>query len=148
MKYLTVLFAWVLISSCCGLHTEVKYEYQNVVLTRIDECGITTLYYGNDTGEKYGKIWMEYSGINDGFDGYVKFEKGGKITIMSSDGLFKSENLNLAYFVLDDDFSYSRPEIGDSICYIALSTSYEKENNAKGKTGVDIEYDIDDNEWW
>jgi hypothetical protein len=95
-----------------------------------------------------GNIWVKYSGINDGFDGYIRFKSSGKVILLGGDGYFQSENLDTAFFELGEYVSYNRPVIGDSICFFTLATRYEKEYNDKGKSDIKIEYFIDENEWW
>ena len=145
-KHLLLLL--LLFSACCRLHTEVKYNHDDVTITRIDECGKTTFYYNNGQENSSGKIWTEYSGINDGFSGYLEFCENGKVFLLSGDGYFQSENIDSSKFEYKRIFSYDRPKIGESVCEIQLSTRYEKEENDKSKTGIKITYKIDDNEWW
>jgi len=143
-KYFFIVIL-VFLSSCCGLHTEVKYMFQNATILRIDECGITSFYYKDKSNKTLGKIWAEYSGINDGFSGYLKFDKNNKVTILSGDGYFQSLNNDATYFAYEYVYSYNRPQISTSVCCINSTIKVEKEKNLK--TGVKIEYKIDDNEW-
>lgn len=146
-RYTMVIVGFFMVS-CCGLHTEITYEHKGIVVTRIDECGITSFYYKNSQNESAGKIWVEYSGINDGFDGYIKFDSTKIVTILAGDGYFKSEGLDTTLFRLSSFKSYERPIISQAICYISLSIRHEKEDNDKAKSGVKAEYKIDKNEWW
>jgi len=138
----------VVLSSCCGLHTEVKYQYQDIVITRIDECGETNFYYGDGQNDSSGRVWVEYSGINDGFKGYLKFSKNGKVVILSGDGYFQTENIDTSRFEYRRIAAFERPEISETVCYINLATKFEQEDNAAEGSGVKAEYNIDDNEWW
>lgn len=142
------VIGFVLLSSCCGLHTEIEYEYSGIKIQRVDECGRTTFYYNNDKNESYGIIWTEYSGINDGFKGYLKFGKNGQVLILSGDGYFQSKNLDTAFFNYKSIYAYNRPETGESVCGIMLSTRYEKEFNSERNTEIKATYKIDKNEWW
>ena len=80
-KYLTLLT--LIFVSCCGIHTEVEYVYDDITITRIDECGKTTFYYEKGQEKSKSKLWVTYSGINDGFSGYLKFNKSGKVLLLS-----------------------------------------------------------------
>jgi hypothetical protein len=146
---INIYIALVLIlSSCCGLHTEVTYNYNGTTIKRVDECGITTFYY-NSIEKNSGEIWVKYSGINDGFSGYLKFEEDGKVLLLSSDGYFQSKNMDTT------KFEYRRiakpgqiPELNESVYFVMLSTRYEKERNLNSKTKVKTEYNIDKNARW
>jgi hypothetical protein len=126
----------------------VEYQYEDVTVTRIDECGITSFYYKNAENQSAGKIWAKYSGINDGFSGYLKFSKNGNVTLLIGDGYFQSEDLNTNLFDYKKITYYERPQLEDSVYYITLGTDYEKEKNSRSKTMVEARYKIDNNEWW
>lgn len=142
MKKIVVLICGLL-ASCCGIHSEVEYKYGNTVIKRIDECGKTTFFYGNSDG----KIWAEYSGINDGFSGYLKFNSDGSVILLSGDGYFRSEGVDTTQFSFKR-VSYDAPEIGGPVCAISLSTKHEIEENQNAKSAVEVKYNIDKNEWW
>lgn len=144
-KYIIIILA-LTITSCCGLHTVITYNYNETKIIRVDECGRTTFYF-NKIDKEVGKIWVKYSGINDGFSGYLKFEDNGKVLLLSGDGYFQTENNDTAKFEYRRITANQRPELGKSIYYITLSTRYEKERNLDTDTEVKVEYDIDDNEW-
>lgn len=148
LKIISTLLLIIFISSCCGLHTEVKYKHKNVVVTRVDECGETSFYYGEELDKNKGRIWVEYSGINDGFKGYLEFHENGKVTILSGDGYFQSDHIDTSQFEFKRIAAFERPVIGDSVCYINIATNIEQEDNISEGSGVKIEYSIDDNEWW
>ena len=126
----------------------MKYVYDDITITRIDECGKTTFYYEKGQEKSKGKLWVTYSGINDGFSGYLKFNKNGKVLLLSGDGYFQSGGLDSSKFEYKRIAAYERPEVGESICAIQLSTRYEKDENDKAKSGILASYQIDDNEWW
>lgn len=147
MKYALVFIIIISFSSCCGIHNEVKYQYQNILVTRIDECGETSFYYG-DGQDRNGRIWAKYSGINDGFKGYLQFNKNGKVTILSGDGYFQIENIDTSQFEYKRIAAYERPKISKTVCYINLATKFEQEDNLAAGSGIKAEYKIDDNEWW
>jgi len=136
------------LSSCCGLNTEVDYQYSDVIINRIDVCGKTTFHYQNGNNKNIGKIWVKYSGINDGFSGYLVFKENGKVQLISGDGYFQSENIDTTLFEYKRIYSYNRPKNGKNVCEIQLSSRYEKEANISQETDIEITYRIDDNEWW
>ncbi|WP_439880134.1 hypothetical protein ACSX1A_13330 [Pontibacter sp. MBLB2868] len=148
MKKYSLLLLIPVFSSCCGLHTEVKYEYGEAVVTRIDECGKTTFYYGNGQSRSSGRIWTEYSGINDGFSGYLIFSESGKVKILSGDGHFQSEGVDTTLFEYKRITASNRPESKESLYRIMLSTRYEQERNKQSNSQVKAFYVIDENEWW
>lgn len=143
VKFIIVLI-FVFLSACCGKHSEIKYKYKDIIITRKDECGVTSFYYDDGEDEAYGKIWIEYSGINDGFNGYLVFHTDGRVSIFSGDGNFKSNSLDTARLHYKRILAHERPEVSDSVYYITLSTRYEKENNREGRTGIKARYEVDD----
>jgi hypothetical protein len=147
-KYLTILLI-VFLSSCCGTHTEIKYKYADITIKRIDECGKTTFYYQKGQEQISGRIWAEYSGINDGFKGYLEFNENGRVSLLSGDGYFQtSTDLDTTRFNYKRIYAYSRPELSENVCQIMLSPKYEKERNLEFESGIQVEYNIDKNEWW
>ena len=137
-----------LLSSCCGLHTEIDYEYQGVMIRRVDECGRSTFFYHNEGRQGQGKIVVEYSGINDGFSGYLKFEETGRVVLLSGDGHFQMQDVDTTNFIYKRIYSYSRPTLDDAVYQIMLSTKHEIERNAKSQSTVKAKYRIDKNEWF
>lgn len=147
MKYAFMLIILGVLSSCCGLHTEIKYSYKDIVITRIDECGETSFYYG-EPGENNGRIWIKYAGISSGFDGYLIFDSLGKVSFIRDDGYFESENVDTSLFQISSEFIYDNPDIGDSVCYFNLGPKTEQKRNHAEGSGIKVEYQIDDNVWW
>ncbi len=146
-KYIIITLLALTITSCCGLHTEVTYSYKDTKIIRIDECGKSTFYYN-----KYDKdscmIWVEYSGINDGFSGYLIFKDNGKVLLLSGDGYFQTANADTSKFVYKRVYAGESPTLGKQVYFIMLSTRYEKERNLNTDTEVKVDYKIDKNEWW
>jgi len=126
--------------SCCEKNNKTIYEHSGIKITRIDKCDKTIFYYQNDKNQNAGEIWAEYSGINDGFSGYLKFYDNGKVSILSGDGYFQSKELDSALFDYKRIYAYNRPKIDENICEIMLATRYERELNDKNKTGIKITY--------
>ena len=91
MKILLFIIIVMIFVSCCNTHVGVTYEYNGLVIRRVDKCGISTFYYGN-ISNKSPKIWVEYSGISDGFSGYLVFGEKRKVMLLSGDGYFQSAN--------------------------------------------------------
>ena len=148
---LLISISFILVS-CCGLHTEVRYTYENITVVRIDECGKTTFYYEDNLGEKRGEIWLKYSGINDGFEGYLEFNKYQKVTLFISEGYFEKENIDTSLFnicssmdfVKNHSFaSFDEIKYAKSTCNIAFPIHYEQNINDTSQTEVVIYYDID-----
>jgi len=115
------------------------------LITRIDECGQTTFYY-NKT--ETPKIKVKYSGINDGFSGYLKFYDDGKVVLFSGDGAFQSHNADSSKFEFKRITANQRPVMETSVCYISLSIRYEKDRNHGSASEIETKYDLDNSEWW
>jgi hypothetical protein len=139
MKNWLVLMVLVLCSSCCDTYIEVTYKYEGTVIKRVDECGISTFYYG-EISRKSPKVWTKYSGINDGFAGYLVFGKEGKVRLLSGDGYFQSENNGTNKFDYTR-ISYEDVPPGKGVYYIMLATNVERERNANTGSGVKVTYD-------
>lgn len=148
LQWLFVLSSIVLLSSCCSLHTEVEYQFEDVFIKRKDECGKTSFYYSNKNGQKEGVIWVEYSGINDGFSGYLVFMNNSKVQLMSGDGYFQSANMDTTVFNFKRILAYERPQLEQNVCVIAFPAKFEKESKNKHLSDIEIKYRIDENEWW
>lgn len=144
-----VLLTLGLMSSCCGLHTEIDYQFNDVNIKRVDVCGKSMFYYNKIGEEKIdGLIWAEYSGINDGFKGYLVFHDNGKVLLLSGDGYFQSKDIDTTLFEYKRITAINRPTLNENTCLIMLSTRYEQEFNDTTDTKVKAVYKIDDNEWW
>jgi hypothetical protein len=126
------------------------YTKDNISVYRIDRCGETLFYFGNELDESNGKIRVEYSGINDGFDAYLSFENS-KAILYTANGSFREDNLDTSKLELRNirDYNFSdRPEIGLNVCFLMLSMRWEEERNNLAGSGVKVNYLIDDNDWW
>jgi hypothetical protein len=133
-----ILFTLILFS-CCGIHTEVTYSHKGTIVKRIDECGETTFYYG--AKKDLGKIWVKYSGINDGFSGYLIFGENGKVLLLSSDGNFQSQiNDTTKFEYRRIERPNQKPELNKSVYFVMLSTRYEKERNSETQSEVIAQY--------
>ena len=137
----SLLIVTFLLTSCCEKYDKTTYEYSGVKIIRIDECSKSTFYYQSVENISVGKIWAEYSGMNDGFKGYLKFDKSGKATIFSGDGYFQVKNLDTTLFNYKRISAYNRPKNGENVCEIMLATRYEKEINEKNKSEIKVSYD-------
>lgn len=125
-------------ASCCDKHLEASYEYEEVVIRRLDKCGVTEFYYG-DISDQSPKISAEYSGINDGFSGYLIFMEDGKVLLLSGDGYFQSANIDTTKFEYKR-VSYEEISLKKGV-YIMLATNVERERNADLKNGIEVNYD-------
>jgi len=137
-RYLIILL--VLFYSCIDSDNEIYYSYKDVIIKRIDVAGETSFYYMNKESGSTSRIWAEYSGINDGFSGYLKFCDDGKVILFHGDGYYQSENVDTTKFIYKKILSYQTPKLGTSVYYISLSTKYEKERNANTGTKVIATY--------
>jgi hypothetical protein len=110
------------------------------VIKRVDESGRTTFYY-NKIDKGAPKIWVEYSGINDGFSGYLKFEGNGKVSLLSGDGYFQTSNIDTSKFTYKRILAHQRPVLGENVYFIQLATRYEQEKNLNTGTRIKVSYD-------
>ncbi len=133
-----LLFAYML-TSCNDTGTEITYSYDNTVIKRVDERDRTTFYY-NRIDNDAPKIWVEYSGINDGFSGYLKFEDNGKVRLLSGDGYFQSSNIDTSKFKYKRILAHQRPDLGKNVYFIQLATRYEQEKNLNTGTRIKVTY--------
>ena len=125
---------------------EIKYSYNGVEITRFDFYGKTEFYYSENDSLNSGFIWAEYSGINDGFKGYLKFDENGKVFLLSGDGYFQSKDIDTSKFEYKRIYADNRLNDTSNVCEIMLSTRYEKEFNSKRKTEVEFIYRTNENE--
>lgn len=152
-KLFLASFIFLLIQSCCDIHNEATYKFNGVEIKRVDVCGKTTFQYLSKDGENYGKIYATYSGINDGFSGYLIFGKKNKVTILVGDGYFQRENVDTSKFslvyYLDSTFQKRNlwnitdsPNVNKFVYIITSPIEYEKKKNADSKTEVKVKYNI------
>ena len=91
-------------------------------------------------GKESGKIWAEYSGINDGFAGYLIFGKNGKVTLFVDEGYFENKDIDSLLFKYK---RYSGEESDFNLpntCRIYYPIEYEKDENKNLRTKVKIKY--------
>lgn len=134
-----LVFVTFCFTACNQASKEVHYKYGEVVIKRVDKAGETSFYYlGRNSKNSSGKIWAQYSGINDGFSGYLRFHKNGKVEILSSDGYFQSNVADSNKFSFKE--MNEKMNLGDSVCIIMLSARHEIERNKLIKTRVKVSY--------
>ncbi len=138
-KYLIFLLALTL-TACCNIGTETTYSCNGTIIKRVDKCSKTTFYYG-DINKSAGRIWAEYSGINDGFSGYLVFDDNGKVSILSGDGYFQAANIDTSKFVYKRIMAHQSPNLGGNVYFIQNSNRYEEEKNRNTGTKVKVIYD-------
>ena len=136
----SLLFA-ILVSICffsCEADSIVRYSYKNVTIWRIDEPGKTIFYY-NKIGKEMPQIWSEYSGINDGFKGFLLFEDNGRVMILSGDGYFQAKNLDYMRFNFKE-ITYDIPKLGENVYFIQDAVHYEQIHNKGSGTKINVIY--------
>ncbi|MEP0985613.1 hypothetical protein [Ekhidna sp.] len=141
-QFIIIISVCLILSSCCGTHSEITYSYSGSTIKRIDECGISNFYF---KGESEPFVYVEYSGINDGFGAYFEFNKS-TLTLLSGDGHFIVNESDTTIFNHKRIGAYQRPKVTGSVCYISYPLTKERRENSN--TDVLIEYEIDDNDWW
>jgi hypothetical protein len=134
-----LLLAFSLIS-CCNSAKEITYTFGKAVIKRVDKCNRTIFYYAKI--DKYSPvIWVEYSGINDGFSGYLIFQNNGKVNLLSGDGYFQTSNVDTVRFEYKRIAAFQRPELGENVYFVELATKFELEKNRNTGTKVKAVYD-------
>jgi hypothetical protein len=138
MRIFLFLILLLIFSSCCDTYIEVTYEYEGVKIKRVDECGVSTFYYG-EISDTSPRVWATYSGINDGFSGYLVFNENQKVMILSGDGYFQSANVDTSKLEYSR-ISYEDITLGKRGYYIMLATKVEKERNLVIGSEIKVEY--------
>ncbi|MCC5922127.1 MAG: hypothetical protein JJU23_15735 [Cyclobacteriaceae bacterium] len=123
----------------CDSRVEIVYSYKDIVIKRVDKNGKTIFYY-SEIRKDSPRIWVEYSGINDGFSGYLKFDDSGKVSILSGDGYFQTVNDDTTKFEYRRIAAYQRPELTDNVYFIQDAIRYEQEKNKGYVTKVNVVY--------
>ena len=123
----------------CDSKVETVYTYKDIVIKRVDKNAKTIFYY-DEISKDSPRIWVEYSGINDGFSGYLKFDESGKVTILSGDGYFQSANDDTTKFEYRRIAAYERPELTENVYIIDDAIRYEQEKNNGSVTKVNVAY--------
>lgn len=136
-KYFVIILG-LFFSACCETYVTTTYSYDGITIVRVDECGETSFYYKNISTKE--RIFAKYSGINDGFKGYLKFEDGGKVLLLSGDGYFEVENIDTSKFEYKRIIAHQRPENKENVYFVQLSTRYEKKINIDSGTKVKAIY--------
>lgn len=125
--------------SACDSKVEIVYSYKDIVIKRVDKNGRTIFYY-DEIGKDSPRICVEYSGINDGFSGYLKFDKSGKVSILSGDGYFQTANDDTTKFEYREIAAYQRPELTENVYIVQDAVRYEQEKNNGFVTKVNVVY--------
>lgn len=122
----------------------IKYQYDDVVITRVDRDGEARLYYGdfdNKFPDSYIKI--EYSGFNSGISGYLVFHPDKSVHVISEGGgYYTSSNLENSKLMISEisrNFSDSIKGKYDRVLYLS-SIGLEQELNKKFNSNVKAIY--------
>ncbi len=137
--YIIIILLAIPLVSCCPRNRKTIYEYNDIVIKRIEKCNKTIFYYG-DFSKESPRIWAKYSGINSGFSGYLVFKSNGKVELIGIGDFY--------YADLDTTkFEYNHYDLwtptGDSVYEIYLSREREKYWNSKKNTKVKAIYKDD-----
>ncbi|EIM78296.1 hypothetical protein A3SI_04057 [Nitritalea halalkaliphila LW7] len=125
----------------CDSKVEIVYNYKDIVIKRVDKNGKTIFYY-DEISKDSPRIWVEYSGINDGFSCYLKFDESGKVSILSGDGYFQTINDDTTKFEYRRIAAYQRPELTENVYFVQNAIRYEQEKNNGSVTKVNVAYPI------
>lgn len=139
IKKTMIIFLSVFSFLSCDTKIETIYSYKDIKIRRIDTNGKTSFYY-NEIGNDKPQIWAEYSGIGGDFQGYLKYEDDGKVSLLSGNGYFQSSNIDTSKFEYKRIAAYQRPTLGANVYYIQLSIKYEREKNLNTGTKVKAIY--------
>lgn len=134
-----VIILLVIAFASCDSRVEIVYSYKDIVIKRVDKNGKTIFYY-DEIRKDSPRIWVEYSGINDGFSGYLKFDDSGKVSILSGDGYFQTVNDDTTKFEYRRIAAYQRPELTENVYFVQDAIRYEQEKNNGSVTKVNVTY--------
>jgi len=137
MRWLQLVLVLVITVSC--KNDEIYYTHNNTTIKRVDTDGKSTFYYLKK-GVENGKIWAKYSGINDGFRGYLKFEENGKVFLLSGDGYFQTKDIDTTLFNFKEIGAADEPGDYPNVCEIWFPFETEISWNQKSKTKVKVVY--------
>jgi|GEM_PF-4249285 len=86
MKVLLIVAFCFFVFSCKDKKT--CYKYQGVSVTRIDDDGESTFFYGEikDDTTGYPFIKAEYYGVNNGLDVFIHFKKDSTVELIHLGG--------------------------------------------------------------
>lgn len=123
----------------CDSKVEIVYSYKDIVIRRVDKNAKTIFYYDKISKDS-PRIWVEYSGLNNGFSGYLIFDESGKVSILSGDDYFQSANDDTTKFEYIDIAAYERPELTENVYFVQDAIRYEQEKNNGSVTKVNVAY--------
>ena len=134
---ISIIVLFLVFTSC--INDEAYYSCNNTTIKRIDTNGKSEFYYMKN-GKESGKIWAEYSGINDGFAGYLIFGKNGNVTLFNGDGYFQYKDIDSLLFKYKrysgEESDFNLP----NICRIWYPIEKEQYENKIHMTKVKIKY--------
>ncbi|MHA4740649.1 hypothetical protein [Dyadobacter sp. MSC1_007] len=105
-----------------------KFIVFNRTVKRVDTPGRSRFYYPADSDGK-GVIWAEYSGINDGFEGYLIFQDD-KVVLVVGEGHFESKDIDSTIF-MHRRSNWTEKDTANTY-RVAFPQEYEKNRN-KGR---------------
>ena len=153
MKYpiIIILVISILAMSCFFKKEIIVYEYNGVVITRIDKNAESYFYYGkyelNNLPNSF--IKAKYSGLDGLMGAYLLFEKNENVKLIRCYGLFSSEgnyaNSKLQLIESDDvmqQFDYKKIKKNKNVIYLSDGIKYEKEENFKNHSNVNATYEL------
>lgn len=138
-KSTIVIFLLFIGFASCDSKVETVYSFDHTCIKRVDRNGSTTFYY-EEISKDGPRIWVEYSGINDGFSGYLIFDECGKVSILSGDGYFQTGNIDKTKFEYRRISAHERPELTENVYIIQDAIRYEQEKNDRFVTKVKVAY--------
>ena len=139
-RLIIMYFIVLLFCSCSEEKIETIYAYKGVEILRLDRPGSTEFYYSKNGINHEGKISAIYSGINDGFAGYLVFHENGTVTLVKTDGYFQLDGSKDSLFKLMNYPLRSGIKSGENVYEILLSRRYEKMRNKDSYTNVSVKY--------
>jgi len=137
MNYLKIIAITLLFISC--KKQTIIYKYKDQVIKRVD-FDSKSVFYNISSGNSEAKIWAEYSGINDGFSGFLEFGKNNRVTILVGDGYFQKENLDTTFFNYKYVLYHEKSKGGKNVCVINSILNREKIENNRDDTEIDVLY--------
>ncbi|MEM9675221.1 MAG: hypothetical protein AAF992_21700 [Bacteroidota bacterium] len=145
MKRVMLLIFFAGIS--CTQNRIVHYEYDNVVITRVDKSAESFFYYGicDDKSNPCPKSYIraKYNGFDGSMGGYLIFHPNDKVEILRMFRFFEDTGHNSFLYLSEYDDNYALNRFTDSIrgdyrnrAWISDILSEEKEQNDKNNSKV------------
>jgi hypothetical protein len=144
MRILNILLS-ILIFSSCSQENRIFYEYNGVVITRINKDNQIYFYRGKQEDSSF--IKAEYSGLNSGMGAYLVFKPNGMVELVKvydsfekfgsdSSLVLKEYKENIEFIKWTDSIKGNY----NNIIEVSDIINIEKERNLQNHSKVKVTY--------